>query len=67
MSFFTLLTYFYPVVKESKRKLHCENNAIDYIVKNKNFVNITRNQLRMLSTNFCNGGEEIYKIDNVNG
>ena len=59
------LTYFYPVVKYSKNKLDCENIAQNYIMNNKNLPNINRNQLRMLSTNFCNGGEEIYEIKNI--
>ena len=59
------LTYFYPVVKYSKNKLDCENIAQNYILNNKNLININRNQLRMLSTNFCNGGEEIYEIKNI--
>ena len=60
--FLSGLTYIYPLVKYSKSKLDCENNAQNYIVKNKNLMNIKRNELRMLSTNFCNGGDEIYEI-----
>lgn len=52
----TGLTYFYPLVKYSKNRLDCESNAQKYFVANKNLININRNQLRMLSTNFCNGG-----------
>ena len=59
------LTYFYPLVKYSKNRLDCENSAQKYIVDNKNLMNINRNQLRMLSTNFCNGGDEIYEIENL--
>ena len=59
------LTYFYPVVKYSKNKLDCEINAQNYIVKNKNLNNIKRKELKMLSTNFCNGGDEIYEIKNL--
>ena len=59
------LTYFYPVVKYSKNKLDCEKISQNYIMNNKNLININRNQLRMLSTNFCNGGEEIYEIKNI--
>ena len=59
------LTYFYPVVKYSKNRLDCENNAQDYIIDNKELININRNQLKMLSTNFCNGGDEIYEIENL--
>ena len=61
------LTYLYPVVKYSKNKLNCENNAQNYIKDNKNLININRNQLKMLSTNFCNGGDEIYEIENIKG
>ncbi len=59
------LTYFYPVVKYSKNRLDCENNAKNYITENKNLININRKQLKMLSTNFCNGGVEIYEIENL--
>ena len=63
--FFAVLTYFYPLVKYAKNRLDCENNAQNYIVDNKNLTNINRKQLRMLSTNFCNGGDEIYEIKNL--
>ena len=59
------LTYFYPVVKYSKNRLDCENKAQNYILNNKNLMNINKNQLRMLSTNFCNVGDEIYEIKNL--
>ena len=65
MFFLAFVTYFYPLVKSSKNRLDCESNAQNYIVKNKNLVNIKRNELRMLSTNFCNGGDEIYEIKNL--
>ena len=61
----TALLYFYPVVKYSKTKLDCEKIAKNYIMENKNLTNINSNQLRMLSTNFCNGGDEIYEIENI--
>ena len=60
-----IFAYFYPVVKYSKSKLNCEANAKDYISENKNLIKINRNKLRMLSTNFCNGGDEIYEIENI--
>ena len=53
----TVLAYFYPVVKHSKNKLDCQTIAKDYIIDNKDLINITRKELSMLSTNFCNGGE----------
>ena len=60
-----VLSYFYPVVKYSKQRLDCETIARKYIIENKNLIKINRDQLRMLSTNFCNGGEEIYEIKNL--
>jgi len=48
-----------------KNKLDCETNAKNYITKNKNTIGINNMELRMLSTNFCYGGEEIYEIENL--
>ena len=62
---FAGLTYFFPVVKYSKSKLDCEITAKNYIAKNKNLIKITRKELNMISTNFCNGGNEIYEIENL--
>ena len=61
----TLLAYFYPVIKHSKNKLDCESIAKNYITKNKKTNNIDKKELKMLSTNFCYGGEEIYEIENL--
>ena len=65
--FFLIITlaYFYPVVKHAKTKLDCETIAKNYIIKNKNIKRINKKELRMLSTNFCYGGEEIYEIENL--
>ena len=60
----TILAYFYPVVKHSKNKLNCEKTALNYIKNNKNINEINKKELKMLSTNFCYGGEEIYEIEN---
>tara|TARA_B100000242_G_scaffold281994_1_gene242857 strand:+ start:85 stop:522 length:438 start_codon:yes stop_codon:yes gene_type:complete len=57
--------YFYPVIKHAKNKLDCEAVAKNYIIKNKNIVGINKSELKMLSTNFCYGGEEIYEIKNL--
>ena len=59
---FTSLSYFYPVVKHAKNKLDCESSAKNYIIKNKNIFGINKKEIKMLSTNFCYGGEEIYEI-----
>ena len=60
----TTLAYFYPIIKHAKNKLDCEAIAKDYIIKNKNTIGINNTELKMLSTNFCYGGEEIYEIEN---
>ena len=61
----TTLAYFYPVIKHAKNKLDCEAIAKNYIIKNKNVTGINKGELKMLSTNFCYGGEEIYEIENL--
>jgi len=61
----TTLAYFYPVIKHAKNKLDCEAFAKNYIIKNKNTIGINNREIKMLSTNFCNGGEEIYEIENL--
>ncbi len=61
----TTLAYFYPVIKHAKNKLDCEAIAKNYIIKNKNTIGINDREIKMLSTNFCYGGEEIYEIENL--
>ena len=61
----TTLAYFYPVIKHAKNKLDCEAIAKNYIIKNKNTIGINNREVKMLSTNFCYGGEEIYEIENL--
>ena len=61
----TTLAYFYPVIKHAKNKLDCEAIAKNYIIKNKNTIGINYREIKMLSTNFCYGGEEIYEIENL--
>jgi len=60
----TTLSYFYPVIKHAKNKLDCEAIAKNYIIKNKNTIGINNREIKMISTNFCYGGEEIYEIEN---
>jgi len=61
----TTFAYFYPVIKHANNKLDCEATAKNYITKNKNTIGINNKELKMLSTNFCYGGEEIYEIENL--
>ena len=58
------LAYLYPIIRHAKNRLDCEVIARDYIIKNKNITRINKRELKMLSTNFCYGGEEIYEIEN---
>ena len=64
MFLITTFAYFYPVIKHAKNKLDCEVIAQNYIIKNKNTIGFNKREIRMLSTNFCYGGEEIYEIEN---
>ena len=61
----TTLAYFYPVIKHAKNKLDCEAIAKNYIIKNKNVIGFNNREIKMISTNFCYGGEEIYEIENL--
>jgi len=61
----TALAYFYPVIKHAKNKLDCEAIAKNYIIKNKNVIGVNKREIKMISTNFCYGGEEIYEIENL--
>ena len=59
------MAYFYPVIKHAKNQLDCEAIAKNYIIKNKNIIGINNKEIKMISTNFCYGGEEIYEIENL--
>ena len=61
---FTLI-YFYPVIKYSKSKIQCQKIAKKYISGKSNSSAFNGKQLKMLSTNFCNGGNEVYQIENI--
>ena len=61
----TTFAYFYPVIKHANNKLDCEAIAKNYIIKNKNTIGINNREIKMLSINFCHGGEEIYEIENL--
>ena len=61
----SVLAYFYPVIKHAKNKLDCEMIAKNYIIKNKNVFEINNREIKMISTNFCYGGEEIYELENL--
>ena len=65
---YILVSVISPLIKtrlHAKKKLDCEEVAKNYIIKNKNLVGIKKSELKMLSTNFCYGGQEIYEIENI--
>ena len=62
---FISLAYFFPVIKHAKNKLECEASSKDYIIKNKNIIGMKKSELKMLSTNFCYGGKELYELENL--
>ena len=64
LSVITTLAYFYPVIKHAKNKLDCEAIAKNYIIKNKNVIGFNNREIKMISTNFCYGGQEIYEMKN---
>ena len=59
------MAYFYPVIKHAKNRLDCEENARNYIINNRNLSKINKGELKMLSTNFCYGGVEIYEVQKL--
>ena len=59
------LAYFYPVIRNAKNKMDCESVAKNYIINDKNIIGANNRELKMLSTNFCYGGDEIYKFKNL--
>ena len=59
-----ILVYFYPVTRHAKNILDCEKIAKKYFLKNKKITGLNNRDLKMLSTNFCYGGDEIYEIKN---
>ena len=62
----SILAYFYPVIKNAKNNLDCAAIAKNYITANKKIILTSKKELKMLSTNFCYGGKEIYEIENLN-
>ena len=59
-----ILVYFYHVTRHAKNILDCEKIAKKYFLKNKKITGLNNRDLKMLSTNFCYGGDEIYEIKN---
>ena len=57
--FLFALIYFYPVIKYSRTKIQCQNLAKKYIKEKNNLNKVSNKPLKMLSTNFCNGGNEV--------
>lgn len=60
--FFLAIIYLYPVIQYSKTKIQCQRSAKKYILENKSIQNIDNQKLRMVSVNFCHGGNEIDEL-----
>ena len=52
------------IAHHAKNRLDCESFAKNYILKNKNSIGINKREIKMLSTNFCYGGDEFYELEN---
>jgi len=63
--FLFTLGYFQPVIKDANSKLRCQNTAYNFIkeINRLNSENLKR--LEMLSVNYCNGGNEIEYLRQV--
>ena len=57
--FLFTLGYFQPVIKYSNSKLKCQKTAFNFINKSTSFNNENIKRVKMLSVNFCSGGNEI--------
>ena len=57
--------YFQPVIKYSRIRLKCQRTFKDYIFKRKTIKNLKNTELKMLSVNFCNGGDEIENFNDL--
>ena len=57
--FLFTLGYFQPVIKYSNSKLKCQKTAFNFINKSTSFKNENIKRVKMLSVNFCSGGNEI--------
>ena len=61
------LIYVQPIINYSKEKLKCQKDAISYLTGSQILNKRYKSKLRMLSINFCNGGNEYknFKADNI--
>tara|TARA_B100000579_G_C22673472_1_gene776784 strand:- start:506 stop:937 length:432 start_codon:yes stop_codon:yes gene_type:complete len=57
--FLFVIAYFQPVVKYSRAKLKCQNEASKYLYEKTNLDKKNLKKIEMLTVNFCNGGNEI--------
>ena len=57
--FLFTLGYFQPVIKYSNSKLKCQKTAFNFINKSTSLKNENIKRVKMLTVNFCSGGNEI--------
>tara|TARA_Y100001968_G_scaffold332518_1_gene390964 strand:+ start:1960 stop:2394 length:435 start_codon:yes stop_codon:yes gene_type:complete len=63
--FIFTIGYIQPVIRYSRTKLLCQKTFKDYMLKIKPIQSLKDKELKMLSVNFCNGGEEIDNLNNL--
>ena len=60
--FLFTLGYFQPVIKDSNSKLRCQNTAYNFIKEINRLKSENLKRLKMLTVNYCNGGNGIESL-----
>ena len=63
--FLFTLGYLQPLIRESNSKLKCQKTASNFIKENNLFKSENLKTIEMLSVNYCNGGNEIEYLRQV--
>jgi len=51
--------YLQPLIKDSRVKLRCQNEAFNYVLEKTSLNEQNTSTVKMIAINFCNGGDEI--------
>jgi len=63
--FLFTLGYFQPVIKNANSKLKCQKTSFNFIQEINRFKFEDLNTLEMLTVNYCNGGNEIEYLKQI--
>ena len=63
--FLFTLAYIQPLIKDSSSKLRCQKTAFNFIKEKNRFKSENFKSLEMLAVNYCNGGNEIEYLRQV--